>query len=441
MVNFWKRISNLGIDNSELNISQRKGLILFNQVLFVGFFASSFQILLGWQFIGSKSLIFLIENAGILVALWLNSQHLSKPAKRYFQILTYMMGAITTVMLGGSGYYHHQALLIFFLGLIMFDWKTEKFDILLGIPFVAFSFTTGELGLFGAPDFSDHEWIQTVRFTNLTSLLLFATIFTFFLKRVNQFNENKLSETIEEKEVLLDRLTEKTVELAEGNSQLEEAVALRTAEINEQKEELMRQNQEKELLLKEVHHRVKNNLQIIVSLINLQLHNFPNKEVEGVLRETQNRVHSMSLVHKKMYQSSNFESVQLSYYVEEVVSNISELNGVTAFASNINIDQDIVVDVERAIPVGLIFNEIITNFFKHAYSDTSQRFDVHGHVNENNQLTISYRDEGDGFPNNDLLNNSAFIGLQLIESLSEQLDGSFSYFNDEGAVYEIQIQL
>lgn len=343
------------------------------------------------------------------------------------------MGVLTTLLLGGSSLYHIQSILIFASCLILFDHQKERWQILAGVPFVAACIIIGELHLFNTPDFSNHWWNEIARIANISSLMSVSAILITFIIRLNAKNENDLNQALNE-------LQQNTRELKKGKIDLEEIVKQRTAKLSEQRNILQQQNEEKVILLKEIHHRVKNNLQVIISLINLQLSKFNNTEVQNALQEVQNRVHSMSLVHQKMYSTSNFKDIELVDYTQEIINNISKLYGDDEYTARIDIPQKVSLDIETAIPTGLIINEIVTNFFKHNHSNgIEKQFDLTLTKLENDYCLLKYKDNGKGFPDNFKIDDSNSLGLHLIETLAEQLDGNFNYYNQNGAVYEIQI--
>lgn len=154
----------------------------------------------------------------------------------------------------------------------------------MGFSLVVLTLLVGEFGWFNVPDFSSHEAIEIVRFSNIFSLLAANSILTIFIIRLNDKNES---------------------ELVSSKSNLETLVAERTSELNDQRLILEAQNREKEVLLQEVHHRVKNNLQIIVSLINLQMSQTDDEGTTLALSETQGRVLSLSIIHQEMYQTTS----------------------------------------------------------------------------------------------------------------------------------------
>ena len=432
----WGNVSYLGVDLQEMGaIREERRKVFFNQILTVGLFATALQVAYVWLFIGSISLLFFSISILSALCLYLNSKGYFHITKVLFVYFVYGVGVLFTFLLGNDGYFHIGVISTFIFGLIIFDKRKEIVYILGGIPVVLLVFAIGEFEYFGAPDFSEHPYLGLAKASNLANLFIINGILTYFLINLNKKNEEKLSIAIQEKDELLKKLEE-------GNNRLESIVQERTSEISNQKNILIQQNEEKEILLKEVHHRVKNNLQIIVSLINLQLSKFDNKEVEAALRETQSRVLSMSLVHKKMYQTSNFKEIGIRLYTEQLIENINALYVERDFIYQIDIDDSIALDVETAIPFGLIINEIITNFFKHCRTKDSEKNEFYLILKKSvsNKLIITYRDNGPGFNNELSIDDTASLGLQLIDSLTEQINGEFRFYTDHGAVYEFSME-
>lgn len=367
----------------------------------------------------------------LLVGLWMNSKKQFVTSKWIYVISVYSMGVLTTLLLGGSSLYHIQSLLIFESCLIIFDIKKEKLQILIGIPFVITCVAIGEFNIIPVPDFSHHWWNEIARIANISSMFFIGTLLISFILRLNAKNERDLNTALSELKANAD-------ELKASKENLEIIVDERTASLQEKQETLLKQNEEKAILLKEVHHRVKNNLQVIISLINFQLIKLDNKEVEVALKEIQNRIHSMSLVHQKMYQTSNFKSINLKNYTNDIIENISKIFNEDNFDHTINIPDDVIIDIERAIPTGLIINEMVTNFFKHNHNKSAPKsFSLSLTRRDNGTKYLTYRDNGQGFPDGFNIDESNSIGLQLIQTLAEQLDATFSFRNDNGAVYEL----
>lgn len=194
---------------------------------------------------------------------------------------------------------------------------------------------------------------------------------------------------------------------------------------------------EKDALLKEVHHRVKNNLQIIVSLMNLQASKITNEEVLKEINEAQDRVRSMSLVHQKMNQSDGFSTIVLNDYLKELIDHLKFSKHVHDLSYDINIDESIHLDIETAIPFGLIINEIVSNYIGHVHGnsdDVSFKFDANV---VNNRIRVIYQDNGQGIPEDVLNGNIENLGFELIQLLSEQIDAEININNSGGARSEI----
>ena len=194
---------------------------------------------------------------------------------------------------------------------------------------------------------------------------------------------------------------------------------------------------EKELLLQEVHHRVQNNLQLIVSLINLQLSKLKNIEDTGLLKDTQSRIISMSLVHQQMKQNSNFTKIDLNEFIKEVIQSVSSLYSDRTMECDIDISSKILVNVDNAISLGLISNEIGVNYFKHCSHLPDSKFSISATLSEG-EVLIKYQDNGNGFSENVSKSNDSTLGLELIEDLTQQIEGKFNFYNDHGAIYEIK---
>ncbi|MHC1743634.1 MAG: sensor histidine kinase [Syntrophobacteraceae bacterium] len=196
---------------------------------------------------------------------------------------------------------------------------------------------------------------------------------------------------------------------------------------------------EKESLLKEVHHRVKNNLQVISSLLTLQARKMQNPEVHGVLRDTQNRVRSMALLHETLYRSGNLAKVSFPQYVNNVCSHVARSYGFGV--GNIRLRHEIVdvtLDLDLAIPAGLIINELVSNAFKHAFpSHLEGEILVELQSAPEEQLVLRVSDNGIGMAPEVDPESAETLGLLLVRNLARQLDGRMSVASEQGTVFEI----
>ena len=196
---------------------------------------------------------------------------------------------------------------------------------------------------------------------------------------------------------------------------------------------------EKESLLKEVHHRVKNNLQIISSLLNLQGRKTQNPEALGFLQDTQNRVRSMALLHETLYRSGNLAKVDFPQYVKSICTHLAR--SCAGDAVGIRLRQniaDVALDMDQAIPAGLIISELVTNAFKHAFpTRTEGEISVELQASDQQHLVLRVSDNGIGFAAETRSQSSETLGLILVRNLSRQLDGQLSIVSEQGTVFEI----
>jgi PAS domain S-box-containing protein len=181
---------------------------------------------------------------------------------------------------------------------------------------------------------------------------------------------------------------------------------------------------EKEVLLKEIHHRVKNNMQIISSLLNLQANNVNDKDYTAMLNESHNRIKSMSLVHEKLYQSEDLSSIDFYDYIKSLVNGLFEFYSINTNRISLSLDiQGTAIDVDTAIPCGLIINELVSNSLKHAFPDDRQgNIKISFHKNELDGATeyeMITSDDGVGMPESLDIRQTDTLGLQLVTTLVE----------------------
>jgi len=201
---------------------------------------------------------------------------------------------------------------------------------------------------------------------------------------------------------------------------------------------------EKETLLREVYHRVKNNLQVISSLLYLQATSVKDDVLLALLQESQNRVRSMALVHESLYNSKNLNEVELKGYINNLINHLKEsyqISNRTNFEVNI---EDVALSIDKAIPCGLVINEIITNSFKYGHpEDTFKDLSVSVSVRKSEStIKLIIRDNGNGLP--DTINfegKNKTLGINLIQKLTKQLDGTLIYNTNGGAKFTIEFPL
>jgi PAS domain S-box-containing protein len=205
-------------------------------------------------------------------------------------------------------------------------------------------------------------------------------------------------------------------------------------------EELLRQSiVEKDSLLGEIHHRVKNNLTVVYSLLELQALQVKDDDVRRVFRESQARIRSMALVHEKLYQSETFSSVDLTSYLNELTAYILRINsGMTRHVDVVFSGENIFVHVNQAVPCGLLANEILTNACKYAFAEVERpKLTVTTKVVDNeNYLCI--KDNGPGLPEGFNVSKLNTLGFRLIKTFVNQLKGKMEIKTEGGLVYEIK---
>ncbi len=199
-------------------------------------------------------------------------------------------------------------------------------------------------------------------------------------------------------------------------------------------EELQKSVKEKEILLKEIHHRVKNNMEIISSLLNMQAYKSKDEKFKEQMKESRSKIHAMALVHEFLYLGENLAYINVNEYIEKLVEDIKELY----ISNNTHIDVDLNIDkmefsINRCIQVGMLLHELCVNAFKYAFKDDRDNLlCIHMNVEDKN-IHVKIRDNGEGLKNLDDLEKSDSIGMQLIHSIVDfQLHGTIEFKNNNG---------
>ncbi len=238
------------------------------------------------------------------------------------------------------------------------------------------------------------------------------------------------------------RVQERTAELIRINESLQAEIAERKRveqALRESNQLFQASLMEKEVLLKEIHHRVKNNLQIISSLLNLQSEYIQDKQDLDIFKVSQNRIESMALIHEKLYQCKDLAQIEFAEYIQDLIANLFcsyEVNS-NAISLNINID-NIFLGIDVAIPCGLMLNELILNCLKHAFpSGRAGEIRIDLSSNNENQYTLIVSDNGIGFPQDLDFQNTDSLGLQLVNALTNQLGGTIELNRKVGAEFKI----
>jgi two-component sensor histidine kinase/AmiR/NasT family two-component response regulator len=213
-------------------------------------------------------------------------------------------------------------------------------------------------------------------------------------------------------------------------------------ERKESEEKLLNSLKEKEVMLSEIHHRVKNNLQIITSLLRLQSANIEDPKALNSFKVSQDRVNSMALIHEKLYRSKSLSRIDFEDYLIKLSTHLFQVYGVSRERININISaKDIWLGIDTAIPCGLIVNELISNSLKHAFPDErTGKIDINLLMNGNRSYKLVIKDDGKGLPENIDYKNTETLGLQLVNTLAKQLAGSIEMDSREGTEFTIRFE-
>ena len=195
---------------------------------------------------------------------------------------------------------------------------------------------------------------------------------------------------------------------------------------------------EKEMLLKEIYHRVKNNLVIISSLLSLQSQYIKDEESKNIFKESQNRARSMALIHERLYQSTDLKRIDFGEYIRTLSNDLYNTYVIDKSLVTLNIDvDDVKLDINTSIPLGLIVNELVTNSLKHAFPPgKSGEIDIQFHIQDDKYI-LEVKDNGIGFPKDINYQNTDSLGLRLINSLTEQIDGEIEFNNTSGTSFKI----
>lgn len=239
-------------------------------------------------------------------------------------------------------------------------------------------------------------------------------------------------------------------ELDNHRRNLEVLVTERTGalerEIGENKavqRELANSLKEKELLLKEVHHRVKNNMQVISSLLNIQGETVDNEVFASLLGESQQRIKSMALIHENLYQSENFLEIDFEDYIRMLTNSLCRFYTIPGVSINLDIRVDNVkLDIETAVPVGLIINELVSNALKHAFEGRQGYGTVSVSFREAGcRYVLQIGDDGVGLPQGFELASASSMGMEIVSILTHQLDGRLHVEGDCGTRFEISFPI
>jgi PAS domain S-box-containing protein len=197
---------------------------------------------------------------------------------------------------------------------------------------------------------------------------------------------------------------------------------------------------QKKILLKEIHHRVKNNLQIMSSILYLQFRNTP-PEIKLISEEYQSRIHAMALIHDQLHHGDDLSHIDFHNYIADLTTNLFECYGIKSELIQLEIEvKDISLTLERSIPLGLILSELISNALKYAFPKFYGKITIQL-IRSDQNLVLTVSDNGIGIPEDLDLINTETTGMQLVQSLTEQLEGEFDYNCQDGSSFQITFPL
>lgn len=245
----------------------------------------------------------------------------------------------------------------------------------------------------------------------------------------------ELRQRIKVQDDLALQMAKQTTDLVAANAALQTEIAER----KQAEEQIKASLKEKEVLLKEIHHRVKNNLQIISSLLKLQARSIKDIQTLEIFNESQSRIRTMALIHESLYQSNDLSKINFAEYICKLAANLFRSYEITSSGIKqiINVD-DVFLEIDVAVPCGLIVNELVSNSLKYAFTSGNEgeiRIELHSAQSCNFTLIVS--DNGIGLPKNLDLQKTKTLGLQLVNNLVEQLEGSVEIDSNGGTKFKI----
>lgn len=406
---YWSRVSRIGIKEG-YDDSLTKRITLTNQfsviALTIFFFSGLNNLSLGDVFSGVLLEGFVLV---CLFGLYMNSRNHHNFAIVFLfmtiNLALFYFNSYSGVLSGTYLYYFPLILAIAFVFNIQTDQKVIFLNLFFIILLIIVNLLT-RYELFTSNFINDEKRYQMFVFNLVFSCL--AVGFFIYLTIKNGLKESEL-------------YNQRLAEHEQAEKKIKEALA------------------EKEVLLSELHHRVKNNLAIISGLFSLKIGNDPPSEARNVLVESRNRVISMSLIHNRLYKNNNFTDVNFEQYIAELISEINasypSISGSVKVSTDIG---DVVLNINVAVPCGLILNELLTNCYKHAFTGKSQGTIHVSFKQEQENYTLSVSDNGIGLTSG--YQDKESLGLSVIESLSEQLNGSFDYVSDAGTTFVLKFR-
>jgi|GEM_PF-1163970 len=344
----------------------------------------------------------------IFICLLLGLQKNKISTQTVFYVLAYtvcMEVAIHTHFLGWSLGFYYYLFLLNLVFLLNYNWS-KKAVIFFNLSIVLIGFILWYLYFEAEAQIElSKTLITNVNLINLVGTTSIIIIIVVYFSRVLHFRDQILQKNM---------------------------VALRT-----KNKEILAHQKKQELLIKEIHHRVKNNLQIISSLMSLQSNSVKDEGVLEVLNKSRARVHAIAMIHQKLYQNDTLGQVDFKSYLDEILSTQQLIN------NNLKcyLDSEVVLlHLDVAVPLGIVVSELFTNALKHAFQDVdTPRLNV-SLTSEDEVFTLLIRDNGIGVKDGFSLDSQSTLGIEIITTLIDQIDGELSVYNDAGACFLIKFK-
>jgi len=198
---------------------------------------------------------------------------------------------------------------------------------------------------------------------------------------------------------------------------------------------------EKELLLKEIHHRVKNNLQVVTSLLNIQQRRINDPEAVEAIQESKNRVETMALIHKSLYQNNDLSNINSQDYIQQLVAYIFKTYSIDQNKIDYNLEvQNIKMDMDTLIPLGLILNELVNNAIKHAFSEKESGTISISMKEQNRKVMLQVSDNGTGMPDEQKLRNASSFGFKMVQAFVKKLNATLNILYENGTTLQIAFE-
>ncbi len=247
---------------------------------------------------------------------------------------------------------------------------------------------------------------------------------------------DSLRNAVNEKEGLLTALGERNQDLKKANQRLEEEIDVR----RKAETTITSALKEKEVLLREVHHRVKNNMAVIISLLGLQSNYISDEHVRNALEDSRSRIKSMALIHEALYRSESMAEISLKEYAENLVTTLMKtVEGLCGVIRTTVESEEISLSIDQAVPFGLVLNELITNALKYAFPNRRKGLiEIKAFRNQQHEIVLEVCDDGIGLPTDLDYRHADTLGMKIISLLVEnQLEGGWTMSNDNGARFII----